>query len=158
MRILCVIGLAAACGGKVAAPAVPKNTGGITVTPAAYPTAVTRVFDFSEEMIVPDPNGVDSASTSPPDPPDKASIRRAMRRHNGLIAHCLSTDPTARGTIELVFGISAAGQIGDVYINGQGGEAMRSCIATIVKSMVFAPDPNGFVTEVHYPIDVQRGP
>jgi hypothetical protein len=158
MRIVCVIGIAAACGGKAAAPAAPANTGGSAGSGGDDPPAATRVFDFTEEMVVPDPNGVDTGSTSPLEPPDKAAIRRALRRHNGSIAHCLAGDATARGTIELVFGIATSGAIGDVYVNGQGGEGVRSCLAGIIKSLVFAPDPHGFVTEVHYPIDVQRGP
>ena len=158
MRIACVIGigLAAACGGKAAAPAAaPTNAGG-SAAPETGGHLPTRVFDFSEDMIAADANGVDQATTDAPDAPDKGAIRKAMRRHTGSIARCLAADPKAAGTIELVFGIASSGVIGDVYVNGQGGESVRTCLTAAVKTLAFAPDPHGFLTEVHYPISVQR--
>jgi hypothetical protein len=157
MRILCVIGLAAACGGKAVAPAAPSNTGG-SAPSGSGGAAPTRVLDYTADIVAADANGVDQTVTGGPEAPDKVAIRRALRRHAGSFARCLAADSTAVGTIELVFGVATSGAIGDVYVNGQGGEALHACLTAGVKALVFAPDPHGFLTEVHYPIEVHRSP
>ncbi|MBT8494149.1 MAG: AgmX/PglI C-terminal domain-containing protein [Deltaproteobacteria bacterium] len=89
-----------------------------------------------------------------PGGPDKAIIRRYIRRKLPRIRHCyekqLLNNPSLAGTVNTQFLISPVGKVQGVRASGSGNAALDSCVGAAISSIQF-PKFNRVVNVSNYP-------